>query len=123
MNLTKYIFFVVQASGDSSTFLAQGKRRFFILLFTFIFVLQQVSAPAENFQLRQIRENSKFNGNFKEISHFKVEALPLFLILNTSDDVFTLPSALKLSKLIHLFFLLFYSIKLIGSILPLSVQL
>ena len=75
----------------------------------FIFVLQQVSAPAENFQLRQIRENSKFNGNFKEISHFKVEALPLFLILNTSDGVFTLPSALKLSKLIHLFFLfLFY---------------
>jgi hypothetical protein len=82
INLTKYVFFVVQASGDSSTFLAQGKRRFFILLFTsFSFY--------NKFRLRQKISSSKFNGNFKEISHFKVEALPLFLILNTSDDVFT----------------------------------
>jgi uncharacterized protein YhaN len=38
-------------------------------------------APAENFQLRQIRENSKLNGNFK------VEALSLFSILTLRMNI------------------------------------
>jgi hypothetical protein len=46
---------------------------------------KKTPAPEENFQLQQIRKNSKFS----EISHFKVEASTIFVFyFNTSHEHF-----------------------------------